>query len=221
VIAELFPAAYDIGGRKVFRPDLRRHSKFRPTFPIGRFLSQPLKTRCSDFEELRWFLGSCKYVSDERQFGKRDYWQPPEQFEESKRGDCDDFALWAWRQTMEMGYPARLVTGTAGRYGEGHAWVTFEKEGKTFLLEPLARHLGLVLPRLSTLRYRPEFSVAWDGATISYYVHEKRNYEPSLWGIPPLVWEWIAVWIPFWIKASPKLLGRLLLLPWNWIKSIR
>src|SRR5207253_10963857 len=75
-------------------------------------------------------------------------------------------AHWTYTLSLHDALPI-LVTGTAGRYGEGHAWVTFEKEGKTFLLEPLARHLGLVLPRLSTLRYRPEFSVAWDGTANS------------------------------------------------------
>jgi hypothetical protein len=29
----------------------------------------------------------------EEQFGERDYWQPPEQFEENKMGDCEDLAL--------------------------------------------------------------------------------------------------------------------------------
>jgi hypothetical protein len=134
LIAEIVPEWYDIEGRKVFRPDSRRNSGFQPTFPAGRFISQPLKHWCSDFPGLRRFLVGCKYVSDQEQFGERDYWQPPEQFEENKKGDCEDFALWAWRQLLHLNYPARFALGSAGRYGEGHAWVTFQKDGKAYLL---------------------------------------------------------------------------------------
>ena len=63
------------------------HSGFQSTFPPGRFLSQPLKTWCSDFTELRNFLSNCKYVSDQEQFGEEDYWQPPDDFEQLKKGE--------------------------------------------------------------------------------------------------------------------------------------
>ena len=62
-----------------------------------------------------------------------------------------------------MGYASRFVVGSAGRYGTGHAWVTFEKDGKTYVLEPLARFAGVTLPHLSIVRYKPEFSMSWDG----------------------------------------------------------
>jgi hypothetical protein len=94
---------------------------------------------CEDLVELREFLRGCKYVSDVEQFGEKDYWQPPDEFEKTKAGDCEDFALWAWRQLVHMNYPARFVVGSASRYGEGHAWVRFAKDGKIYLLEPLAR----------------------------------------------------------------------------------
>ncbi|MFI5115862.1 MAG: transglutaminase domain-containing protein [Terriglobales bacterium] len=158
---------------------------------------------------MRRFLAGCKYVSDEKQFAKRDYWQPPEQFEETKMGDCDDYALWAWRQLLHMNYPARFVAGTAGRYGRGHAWVTFEKEGKAFLLEPLAWPLGTTMPRLSVLRYKPRFSMGWDGNTISYFEHEDRKCTFSLRQIAGLVPEWLILWVPFWIRATPRLITRM------------
>lgn len=207
MIAEIMPEAYDVEGRKVFRPDARRHSGFKPTFPAGRFLSQPLKHWCSDFADLRRFLSTCRYVSDKEQFGKNDYWQPPEEFEESRKGDCDDFALWTWRQLLHMNYQTRFVTGTSGRYGRGHAWVTFEKDGKWFLLEPLAWLGGLALPRLSIVRYKPKFSMAWDGKTISYYEHEDKRFSPSLSQMVPMVGEWAIYWFSFWLRILPRL-GR-------------
>jgi hypothetical protein len=200
VIAEIMPDWYDTEGRKVFRPDSRRHSGFKPTFPAGRFLSQPLEHWCSDLSEVRRFLAGCEYVSDQEQFGKRDYWQPPEQFENTKKGDCEDFALWAWRQLVHLNYHARFTLGKAGRYGEGHAWVTFQKNGKTYLLEPLSWFAGLKLPRLSILRYEPRFSISWDGDNISYFEHEHKKIDWPFGTILLLFGEWLSFWIVFWVK---------------------
>jgi predicted transglutaminase-like cysteine proteinase len=74
---------------------------------------------------VRSFLASCQYISDREQFGKDDYWQPPDEFEKRKKGDCEDFALWTWRQLLNLGYDARFVVGSSGRYGDGHAWVEY------------------------------------------------------------------------------------------------
>jgi predicted transglutaminase-like cysteine proteinase len=104
---------------------------------MGRYVSQPLSIQCDSIGDIRNFLRSCKYVTDEELFGQRDYWQPPEDFEKRKKGDCEDFALWTWRQLLSMGYDARFVGGSAGRYGDGHAWVEYFEDGKCFVLEPL------------------------------------------------------------------------------------
>jgi hypothetical protein len=201
LIAEIIPEWYDVEGRKVFRPDSRRKSGFKPTFPAGRFLSQPLQHWCADLSDLRRFLAGCEYVSDEEQFGERDYWQPPERFEESKKGDCEDCALWAWRQLLHMNYPARFALESASRYGDGHAWVTLQSEGKTYLLEPLSWPLGLTLPRLSILKYKPRFSMSWDGSKVSYFEHTDRKINWSLRGTVVLVWEWLFFWTSFSIRV--------------------
>jgi predicted transglutaminase-like cysteine proteinase len=102
MIAEIIPEAYDAVGRQVSEPFHRRKGA-HPTFPMGRYISQPLTVKCTTMHEVRKFLDGCKYVSDEELFGKRDYWQPSEEFEKRKKGDCEDFALWTWRQLLEMG----------------------------------------------------------------------------------------------------------------------
>ena len=93
-----------------------------------------------------------------------------------------------------------MVVGTAGRYGEGHAWITFQKDGKTFLLEPLNWPLGLIMPRLSALRYHPKFSMSWDGKTVSYYSHKDLKVSPSLEVMVPLIAEWMFLWASFWSR---------------------
>jgi len=208
LIAEVIPDAYDAGGKRTYRPDLRNKSGFRPTFPIGKFLNQPLKMQCANFREMRRFLSKCRYVSDQELFGREDYWQSPEDFEVSKKGDCDDFALWAWRQVLGMGYPARFVVGCAGRYGDGHAWVTFEKDGKGFILEPLRWVLGESMPRLSAIRHHPATSVEWDGEKVTYYGHEKRTFSPSLIQAASLLGEWLWFYLKFWARVIWLLLVR-------------
>lgn len=219
MIAEVIPRAYDYPGTKIGRPKGKRIRVFHPTFPMGRYLSGPLTHRFEDIEALRTFLSRCRYVSDQDQFGKADYWLPPEEFEQRRRGDCEDFALYAWRQLMDMGFQSRFVVGAAGRYGAGHAWVTFQRDGRLYLLEPLA-FVFKKLPRLSALRYCPEISVACTDGRIAYYSHKKVRYHPSVAEATRLVAEWLFFW------GEKLILAGFLMLSWpfkrltrRWINS--
>jgi hypothetical protein len=229
MLAEIIPEGYDIYGKKILKPRPQKMKcgrgkcrVFRPTFPMGRFVSKPLKITCTDIQDIRQFLQGCSYVSDLEQFQQADYWLPPEEFEHTRMGDCEDFALWTWRQLMAMGFSARFVVGRAGQYGNGHAWVTFEHNGRHFLVESLACWYGDTFPRLSMLRYRPEISVEWDGKIMHYFAHTQRSYTPSfregfsLWG------EWGAYKLrtySLWVRRRATLkgitrLGRLFLRFW-------
>ncbi len=168
---------------------------------MGRYVSQPLTVKCETIGDIRGFLSGCKYVSDQEQFGKRDYWQPPEEFERTKRGDCDCFALWTWRELLTLGYDARFVIGRAGRYGEVHAWVQFSKDGKDFLVEPTMARLGCAMPRLETLRYHPRLSVAWNGSNINFFTHEDRKREPPMWKLAAFIPGWLVFWIWIWVAV--------------------
>ena len=171
-----------------------------PTSPMGRYVSQPLTVKCESIFDIRKFLCGCTYSSDEDQFGMKDYWQAPEEFEQTRRGDCDCFALWTWRQFLALGFNARFVVGRESHYGYGHAWVQFSKDGKDFLVEPTGAWVGISMPRVSTLRYRPYFSVAWDGTKISFYSHEARQGSPPLREIVALVPDWLIFWIWVWVR---------------------
>jgi Bacterial transglutaminase-like cysteine proteinase BTLCP len=137
---------------------------------MGSFVSQPPKVVCRDLDEIRTFLSTCRYVSDREQFGVRDHWMQPEEFEQKRRGDCDDFTLWTWKQLLGLGYNARFVTGVAGRYREGHAWVSFRVLDRVYIVEPLlARYRKF--PRLETLRYQPIVSVEITGSQVKFFEH--------------------------------------------------
>lgn len=217
MIAEIFPEVYD-EGRPTFRPDQLHRRRFPSTFPIGRYVTQPLTVKCQTLDDLRKFLRTCRGVSDKEQFGKEDHWMPPEDFEKSRKGDCEDFAMYVWRQLLQMGYKARFVGGRVDDSPVKHAWVTFEKDGKHFLLEPQARFLGLWFPRLDALRYKPDVSVGWDGQKARFYFHKERSFIPPVLQIPQLVLEWVCYHLGhfflviYWLSIGiPKLIYRKLL----------
>jgi hypothetical protein len=212
MIAEIIPEAYDATGKQVSQPFLRRKT-MHPTFPMGRYISQPLSVKCRTMADVRRFLMECKYVSDKELFDKDDYWQPPEEFEKRKKGDCEDFALWTWRQLLSMGYEARFIGGSCGRYGDGHAWIEYLKHGKWYLLEPLRCTIGPTMPRLSTFRYEPKLSVAWDGKTLRYFAHKKPTSRISWKLLVPLVCDYLIFWSYFWTVNAyrlPRFVWRLL-----------
>jgi hypothetical protein len=146
-------------------------------------------------------------------FGKRDYWQPPEEFERLKKGGCVDFSLWTWRQLLSLGYDARFVGGAHGRYGIGHAWVEYFEDGKCFLVEPQLRVVGERMPRLSTLRYSPRISIALDAGKLRYFVHKPPDFKPTWSFLLPLILEWLFFWGRFWLRTIPRM-PKLLLKRW-------
>lgn len=213
MIAEVIPEAYDARGKQVSQP-FHRKKKLNPTFPMGRYVSQPLSVQCKSIGDIRSFLLDCRYVSDQELFDQRDYWQPPDEFEKRRKGDCEDFALWTWRQLLDMGYDARFVGGSAGRYGSGHAWVEYFQDGKCFLLEPLACRAGFTLPRLSTVRYQPAFSISWDGNTLRYFAHKKPQSHVEWRKLASLLPEYLVFWASYWtlnVVRLPTILWNLFL----------
>jgi Bacterial transglutaminase-like cysteine proteinase BTLCP len=114
---------------------------------------------------VEWLL-TCEYVTDVVQFNERDLWQHPRSFEERRRGDCEDFALWAWRKLREIGVDAEFVVGrvVCSREDEDerrHAWVVYRVNGTAFLFEPAARSRERMIQLLDEAmhRYMPHFAV--------------------------------------------------------------
>ena len=209
MIAEVIPEVYDASGKKITKPITKRHKWFFPsTYPVGRYLSQPLAANCQSLVEVRDFLRECSYVSDLEQFNQEDYWLPPEEFEKRKKGDCEDFSLWTWRQLIEMGYKTRFVVGRSGKYGEAHAWVTYQEDEKHYLFEPLFTIVNQ-MPQLSTVRYKPKYSCEWDGKKVSYFVHEDRSFDIGFIKLATLSLKWFFFWSSFWIKKLSLILFSL------------
>jgi len=58
----------------------------------------------NDIAAICEWLADCEYVRDP--VHERDFWQHPKTFEQLRKGDCEDHALWAWRKLTELGIPA-------------------------------------------------------------------------------------------------------------------
>ena len=125
-------------------------------------------------EEVQGWLGGCEYASDPHLFQEPDFWQHPRTFEHLRKGDCEDFALWAWRKLVELGYDADFVVGRrapAGGWGEEsradrsrHAWVVFRREGAAYVYEPTWQAREDAVQPLAAVRerYIPEIGVGPD-----------------------------------------------------------
>jgi hypothetical protein len=121
---------------------------------------------------LEWLAG-CQYESDASLFRESDYWQHPHTFERLRRGDCEDFALWAWRKLVELGIDADLVIGRRippTSENSRHAWVLFRDGVDEFVFEPIVRDRAVAVRHVDTVRaaYIPEFGVARDRSRFAF-----------------------------------------------------
>ena len=114
-------------------------------------------------EQIEAWLRQCKYIRDHVQFEDNDVWIHPVDFEQGRKGDCEDHALWAWRKLIKLNYSAEFVVGyVQNHFGDDgyHAWVTFEENGRNYLLEATAKKNKMIFPlETQTKKYRPLFSV--------------------------------------------------------------
>lgn len=138
------------------------------------YLEGPSSVSVSSVEDIqRWLLG-CKYMRDQVQFGEADLWLHPGQFEQLRKGDCEDHAIWAWRKLKDLGIPARLFAGRRIVTVDGgvgfHAWIVFEQETQSWLFETTAVLFRRMLRPLDDVRalYIPHFSVDHDGVIRMY-----------------------------------------------------
>lgn len=70
-----------------------------------------------------------KFVEDRDNFGKVDYWQRPEEMLANKKGDCEDYALFADAALKELGFESEVVS-IYGTNQFAHTVTAFKQDGK-------------------------------------------------------------------------------------------
>jgi hypothetical protein len=134
--------------------------------PFAEYFKGRSSVRVASIDDIVAWLQTCEYVSDLELFHERDFWQHPRAFERLKRGDCEDFALWAWRKLAELGIDAELCVGRMicddrPELDRQHAWVVYRVNGTAFLFEPAARTPSRMIRPLADAmgEYVPYFAV--------------------------------------------------------------
>jgi len=134
--------------------------------PFAEYFRGPSSVPVQSIDDIVAWLQTCEYVTDLELFHERDVWQHPGSFETLRRGDCEDFALWAWRKLAEIGIDAEFVVGrVVCEDSPGidcqHAWVVYRVDRTAFLFEPAARNPSRIIRRLADAmdEYVPHFAV--------------------------------------------------------------
>jgi predicted transglutaminase-like cysteine proteinase len=134
--------------------------------PFAQYFEGESRVRVASIDDIAAWLQTCEYVSDLELFHQRDVWQHPSVFEDLKRGDCEDFALWAWRKLGELGIDAELCVGRVVARARPdvnyqHAWVVYRTGDTEFLFEPAAPTESAMIRRLAEVMddYVPHFAV--------------------------------------------------------------
>ena len=155
------------------------HQRFSPgsKHPFRWYFERESQVPVSSVADIETWLIGCQYQHDRARFAIDDHWQHPCDFEESRRGDCEDHALWAWRKLTELGHSATLVVGKSRLETVGlHAWVLLERSGTSpVVFEATGKRPDAFEVSLSEARdsYRPYFGVDAAFRTIAYLAYVK------------------------------------------------
>jgi hypothetical protein len=169
--ARIFSPFYNYEGKRTDDPNeielIRRHSDY----PMEFHLYDEINNYFKDIRLLQDFLKECEYISDEKHFNKKDFWMLAKNFENEKKGDCEDFSLYTWRQLLKMGYKARLVIGFVSKKMNGHAWITAIKDNKAYIVDPTLAKIPLLTPGLVS-RYVPIYSIGIEEDKLVFFRHK-------------------------------------------------
>jgi hypothetical protein len=133
--------------------------------PFSWYLEGASTVHVNGIDDICDWLAGCEYKSDPDLFNEPDFWQHPVTFEHLRKGDCEDFALWAWRKLLELKVDARFVVGSwiadGGKEWGQHAWVEYIADGVHMHLEPVRRGRDQMVRPLAEVRdcYVPQYTV--------------------------------------------------------------
>jgi len=167
------------GGRERWAGSPTKKAEMGNKRPWNRFFQNPMHVHARSLKDVERFLRAVRYMPDRAARGQEDFWELPEEFEKRRRGDCEDHAIWAWRQLFELGFETRLVVGT---HGKGHhAWVLVFKGERAYMLETTGKDRKVPRPE----DYVAEYSVQkGEGKAFLFFHHfddlvKTRDGRPS------------------------------------------
>ncbi len=115
--------------------------------------------KLSQIKAINDFMNRAKYITDQRNWGQKDYWASPGQFME-KFGDCEDYAIAKFMSLKLLGFSDSMLRVTAVKdlnLKVGHAILIVILDGKYYLLD---NQIKQVVETKTVHHYRPVFSVS-------------------------------------------------------------
>ena len=116
------------------------------------------KDRFSQIQQVNLYMNKAKYITDPKNWGKKDYWATPGQFM-AKFGDCEDYAIAKYMSLRLLGFKdnqLRVVAVKDLNLKVGHAILVVTVKGKSLLLD---NQIKQVVETKSVKHYRPVFSI--------------------------------------------------------------
>lgn len=116
------------------------------------------KDKLTQVKKVNAYINNAKYTSDEKNWGKKDYWATPGQFMD-KFGDCEDYAIAKFVSLLLLGFrdsEMRIVAVKDLNLKVGHAVLVVTVGDRTLLLD---NQIKQIVDTKSVKHYRPVFSI--------------------------------------------------------------
>lgn len=145
-------------------------------FPYDRYLERESTVEIKSVRDMcEWLLG-CEYMPDQEFFNQSDLWQHPVDFETTRKGDCEDHSLWAWRKFYDMGIQAEFVVGKIqGKdQTEGdHTWIILKNGSEFHIMETTLKRMEQFFVPSSKANnlYRPIYGM---NTKLRSFVYKKK-----------------------------------------------
>ena len=116
------------------------------------------KDKLAQLKAVNKHMNKSKYIIDQTNWGKKDYWATPFEFM-AKFGDCEDYAITKFMSLKQLGFDAkdlRVVAVKDMNLKVGHAILAVFVEGKVYILD---NQVKIVVEAKKIRHYKPVFSI--------------------------------------------------------------
>lgn len=116
------------------------------------------KPKLEQVNAVNTFMNRAKYITDQVNWGEKDYWESPGEFM-AKFGDCEDYAITKYMSLKRLGFKdeqLRVVAVKDLNLKVGHAVLVVFLDGKIWLLDNQIKQL---VETAKVRHYQPVFSI--------------------------------------------------------------
>jgi predicted transglutaminase-like cysteine proteinase len=116
------------------------------------------KDKLTQITEVNTYMNKATYITDETNWGQKDYWESPGEFM-AKFGDCEDYAIAKFMSLQLLGFDPnklRVVAVKDLNLKVGHAILAVYVDDKIYILD---NQIGQVVEAKTIRHYEPVFSI--------------------------------------------------------------